>query len=349
MPDRVTPVRSTEVRGLLRQWWRFSRGSMLPNLEDLRKEEARIWGSTDHVSPIKIEILGSKLGIETPSVKREGTKSVYEEPRYALFPAQSRDAVSRDYRPIYKGGSFDLRFCCPPDFMNDLDAALRYWTNFGGIGARARRGLGALFCKDTSGRYYDPADFAHNFPVREWPQLKGAYLVVGNHARPMSHTDAWKTAVNLLYEFRQQRNGHMGRSRWPEPDAIRRLTGDSAPAHATPVTRNDEFPRGKFGAPIIFHFRQDGHRAGDPDDTTLLPVSRGKVFDRMASPLIVKPLAISPTHSLPMCLLLNSPQPDSFVLQTKRRDEPVVAGPRDVLLEFAQLAHSRWGGQLSQL
>jgi CRISPR-associated protein Cmr1 len=348
-PDRLTPVRATEVRGLLRFWWRASRGSNHESLEAMRAAEGRIWGSTEESSPIQIEILNGRLGTEAMSVRREGDKPFYEDPRYALFPAQNKDKLRRDFRPIFKGGSFDLKFRCPVNLLDDLDAALRHWTNFGGIGSRTRRGLGALYCKETSGRFFEAGDLPERAMPRAWPQLKGAYLVMGNPKVPLPHQRAWEMAVNLLRDFRQDRNGWMGRSRWPEPDAIRSLTGQSAPAHSAPVNSAGDFPRGQFGAPIIFHFRQDGHRAGDPDETTLLPVVAGAVVNRMASPLIVKPMAISETQSVPICLVLNAPQPDGFALHTASGDTPVRAGSRNVLMEFARAAHAQWKGAFYQL
>jgi CRISPR-associated protein Cmr1 len=47
----------------------------------------------------------------------------------------------------------------------------------------------------------------------------------------------------------------------------------------------DKFPRGQFGLPIIFHFKDKG----DPPDTTLKPALEGT--DRRASPLLIRPLA----------------------------------------------------------
>jgi hypothetical protein len=68
--------------------------------------------------------------------------------------------------------------------------------------------------------------------------------------------------------------------------------------------------------------------------------------------VILKPMAISETHSIPICLILNTPQPEGFVLQQGGRanhGEPVTSGPRDVLLEFAQLAHDKWKGAYYRL
>jgi CRISPR-associated protein Cmr1 len=318
----------------------------------MRAAEGRIWGSTERCSPIQIEILNARLGVETMSVRREGDRTIYEEPRYAIFCAQNKDSSGR-FRPIFKGGSFQLKFRCPPEYVDDLDAALRYWTNFGGAGsARTRRGLGAIYCSEFSGlqSFYNPPDLPEQASTRPWPQLKGAHLVTGDPKAATGHYEAWKRAVDLLRDFRQRRNGRMGRSTWTEPDAIRRITGQSAEAHRSPIHTADEFPRGRFGAPIIFHFRQDGHRVGDPDDTTLLPADGDTVFNRMASPLIVKPLAISETQSVPACLLLNAPQPPGFVLQEKNgHDHPVRAGGRDALMEFVALAHEQWRGAYYQL
>src|SRR5262249_37223919 len=137
-PDRLTPVRATEVRGILRFWWRASRGSNFETPQDLLAAESEVWGSTDSASPIQIEILDARLGVETQSMVRDGGRTVPAEPKYALFPAQSKDSLTRDYRPIYRGGSFRLKIRCAEKLKADLEAALRYWTNFGGIGSRTR-------------------------------------------------------------------------------------------------------------------------------------------------------------------------------------------------------------------
>jgi len=333
LSDRITPVRASQCRGLLRFWWRASRGACCATVAALRDEEARIWGSTDHRSPIQIEILNAQLGIETPSDK--------ENPRYALFPAQSNDQ-HHGSRPIYRGGSFQLKFRCPSGLADELDAALRYWITFSGVGSRTRRGLGALFCGEypAGAIFSNPADLPGTPARIPWPQLKGGRLAMS--AQPFPHQRAWEEAIDALRDFRQERTHKFGRSRWPEPDAIRRLTR-SSPDHTAPVNPAGDFPRGRFGGPIIFHFPQKGRSVGDPEDTRLLPASDYAVFERMASPLILKPIAISPTHSVPAALLLNAPQPSRLVLREKDKTEhTVTAGARDVLREFMEHVESKW-------
>ena len=66
---------------------------------------------------------------------------------------------------------------------------------------------------------------------------------------------------------------------------------------------NDAFPRAEFGLPIVFHFER-----GDPDDTVLYPDndSAGKKRERMASPLILKPLALQSGKAIPLVLQLRT-------------------------------------------
>nr|HID14673.1 type III-B CRISPR module RAMP protein Cmr1 [Anaerolineae bacterium] len=44
-PDEVTVIRASEIRGLLRFWWRATRGGQFGSLDELRCAEEAIWGS----------------------------------------------------------------------------------------------------------------------------------------------------------------------------------------------------------------------------------------------------------------------------------------------------------------
>ena len=72
---------------------------------------------------------------------------------------------------------------------------LRWWVNFGGVGARTRRGCGAFVVKDSS----NPV-FKQPLSIDEVMQA-GCKLVlrpITNHALV-----AWKDAVQRLRDFRQ--------------------------------------------------------------------------------------------------------------------------------------------------
>src|SRR5207249_3333503 len=126
---------------------------------------------------------------------------------------------------------------------------------------------------------------------------------------------AWEELIGKLKNFRQLRNpgtGRIpGRSLWPEPDAIRRLS-TSAPKHSVPLSMTQKFPRAAFGLPIIFQFKRDDVKAGDPPVTTL----QGRDVQRLASPLILRPLACDGGQALGLAAVLESPRipPGGLVL-----------------------------------
>jgi hypothetical protein len=171
-----------------------------------------------------------------------------------------------------------------------VEECVRWWASFGGVGARTRRGLGAVRVKDDAGAVVA-------MPTAEHLQRHGCALVLlpcGDGRDPVM---AWETAVGKLASFRQgipfARNAGPGRSRWPEPDAIRRITEQALNRHAPTHEAGQVFPRAFFGLPIIFHFKEGGSaRHHDPQDSELVPVPNGSGSHatRMASPLILRPM-----------------------------------------------------------
>lgn len=174
---------------------------------------------------------------------------------------------------------------------------IRWWASFGGLGARTRRGLGAIKISGHS----------NITPVgQDEAALAGCQLKL--IAPPSNNADsAWTTSVNKLQSFRQghsvgnnkievgrnkgSEENRPGRSKWSEPDAIRLITGQKLPRHAKRVTKGDYFPRAAFGLPIIFKFKDDGNSPHDePAQSTLQPILTGESNprERMASPLILR-------------------------------------------------------------
>src|SRR5690606_9065805 len=102
---------------------------------------------------------------------------------------------------------------------------------------------------------------------------------------------SWHEVVRRYRDFRQARGASRdprrpGRSLWPEAEAIRRLIrGTPATSAAAPEPPPvEKFPRAQFGLPIVFHFK--GEKGLD-----CRLVERGAVRGRLASPLIIRPVA----------------------------------------------------------
>lgn len=278
-------------------------------------------------------------------------------PMYALFPFQGKTEKDRGIYSVREQpavaiwkASFGLRVSWPKlvkrrngaqeEIDSDVRAALWAWLNFGGLGSRTRRGCGALYSDRLApggnadiGKWYEESLQRLGIPLsdspRDWPTLPPTLL---HGPRKMSPREAWNSVVSLLQKFRQGpgigRNpgsgNRPGRSYWPEPESIREISDEQHGRASRPPNRKQKqphmetryFPRAEFGMPIIFEIRGEGLKP------TLQPAAD---VSRMASPLILKPLAVSANRAVPMIMRLNTKPVDQAVLQG-----PDLRGPHHV-------------------
>jgi CRISPR-associated protein Cmr1 len=384
-PDESMPIRATSIRGQLQFWWRATRGARFADHSELFARHAEIWGTTERASPLEVVVRNAppdKLPACAEYKPRNEADDRLQlhwnhpfngrELPYALFPFQGQ--LSRDWRTVVEPpatfietAAFTLRLRYPKELSEDVETAVWAWVNFGGLGARTRRGCGALLCKELAAknvgdleRWFGSGVFKGGGAVREWPTMPDVLLVGKQEQAPI---DAWKQVIGCLQKFRQGeevgRNrgsgNRPGRSRWPEPETIRRVTERRSPRHARLAhIPNDAFPRAEFGLPIVFHFQGEG----EPPDTVLYPLGA----ERMASPLILKPLALANGKAVPLILQLISPSltgvelkrgstalelPDTTVVRARRlaiyRDSPLSASHYGSAVE-AFLAYARNNG-----
>lgn len=335
IPDDVTPVRVSSIRGQLRFWWRATRGCVFPDAVRLAEREGAIWGTTEEPSKVSVSVtLISKGEKERCADRIPGKKLPYVKAKYhggyVTFPfhGSEKDGNNIPIREAWTNLVFDLRISCPNDVWNDVEAALWAWCNFGGLGARTRRGCGAVFCEDFAPK--DASELSSKMktyrhaadgPVHAWPELFTAILLKENGAP--GAIPSWNDSIRLLQTFRQgpevgRNSGDMlnrpGRSRWPEPETIRAVTRKRDQIHARMAAiPEDGFPRAAFGLPIIFHFQS----RTDPQDTQLLPLVSGAAGNRMASPMILRPLLFKGRRAAAMILQLRTPRLESVALGPK--------------------------------
>jgi len=282
-PDPLTVARATEVRGHLRFWWRALRGWQAQgDLRRLRELENAIFGSAGEggASPlaVEVEVLAEGEGVD---ISEYGPVVQW----YLGFPLRRREGWAQ----VKKDVAFRLRLRFPEragdlNLAQELEAALWAWETFGGIGARTRRGFGALLREGSR----PPREGEIREGLRRYSRQEGWPEGVP-HLTPRSLVRvvplSWRELAERYQAFRQARPGGgsrgLGRSLWPEPDEIRRLTGRHAPTHP-PRHPVHKFPRGQFGLPILFYFKD----MGDPPKTTL----KLRGAERRASPLLFRPL-----------------------------------------------------------
>lgn len=344
--DEKYPVRGATVRGQLRFWWRATRGGAHgPSRAAMKAAEDRIWGSTSGGSRVSLAVVNAKPGRPFPAVDRDGRPTdvghVNSVDGYAAFPlrgkrARGGEGWEKEPGVVRERVTFDLRLTFPADVVEEVRAALWAWETFGGVGARTRRGFGALHCTrvdavagDAPGPWqwaYGRDDLAGQLAVdvrrlvsdkpfpADVPHLSRdprRYRVVPGGAAPDGVT-VWRALIRKLSAFRQSRpptRPRPGRSHWPEPDAIRRLTHTPNPV---PPERKahyafNKFPRAAFGLPIIFEFKNERDETFyEPRPTEL----KGGAVSRMASPLILRPLPLAGGEVAGLALILDAPGPD---------------------------------------
>ena len=319
--DPVTVVRATEIRGHLRFWWRATRGgtpAFNGQLELMKQAEDQLWGaasSEGKPSPSSVQLQvnttfrGRRFVARNHRNEEVDVYALASPFGYVAFPLRDRR------QPVMEGIKFTLTIRYPRNESAEVEAALWAWETFGGIGGRTRRGFGALklIAVDNQQQSLPLATQLRVHLMRgikthiatgtlpaDVPMLSSSEKSFVCTTTCRDAVEAWKYLITKLKDFRQQRNpgkqgNRPGRSRWPEPDAIRRLTNRKAPVHQQRITSTDIFPRAEFGLPIVFKFKDD--LQGDPNVTTLEGAVEGE--KRLASPLILRPLACANNQAVP--------------------------------------------------
>jgi CRISPR-associated protein Cmr1 len=337
--DPVTPVRAPSLRGQLRFWWRAVNPSRCADVASLRTREAKVFGSAAGGEKGTLDVLvrSQPTRHDELRVLKHGDKFKAEPGMEALaygaFPLRDPQPGAQHGTLHEHLGAWEVVFRYAPELQDDIDAALWAWTHFGGLGGRVRRGFGAVAqvggerapCSLQEGwaRWIQRGGRPAETP---WPSLRGTLeaSVAQSQKRHAKGIEALKTLLGSLRELRQGPRGRkhdgskQGRSFWPEPDALRALTGQSEPHHRERITTTDAFPRWEFGTPIIFHFKDHGDPQGlhGQKGLQLVPKMNGKALGRLASQLILRPrvgnedieaLALRIWHPAPQELTVGHP------------------------------------------
>ncbi|OEU65710.1 MAG: type III-B CRISPR module RAMP protein Cmr1 [Desulfovibrio sp. S3730MH75] len=318
------PVRAQSVKGQLRFWWRTMQNET--DCTELLKKENALWGGESGndircKSKVILEVKNQTVSDKnTAKLNSNGTRLQEGEiPAYVAFPV--RDAIKNDKLTVYYVTKcrFTLRLSFPAVFEADVLKTLKLWTLLGGVGARTRRGCGSLYCEELLSEF-EGDDCIKQFinvdgdaSQQSYCRLAGATLAVSSSQLGHSEPDkVWKRLINSYRDFRQSRKSDpkYGRSYWPEPDAIRRLTRYHSSMHAPTHPDGVWFPRAAFGLPIITQFNQNINGNGDPEPIELKPENAS----RWPSPVIIKVIKLR-SKLLNVVLLLNQEFPDGMELK----------------------------------
>jgi len=327
VPDLENPVRTQSIKGQLRFWWRTMQN--FTSAEELKKREDEIWGATDTASRVRLWVeLENRPEILEIERNDRGILQFSNEnlPDYVLFPMVSMK--EEDTKMIRQGLEFNLVVSFAEDeIAQEVENTVKLWLLFGGLGARTRRGCGSLYCKKIMDQFKNCEDIknfikeispenACQFGESPWPVIANSRFAFKTAENQKNPAGEWNAYLNSYKNFRQgpgvARNqgtgSRPGRTRWPEADAIRRITGIAANNHEPKHPAGNWFPRGAYGLPIQTEFR---NAEGDPKGRFML---QPEGYERWPSPVFLKVIKHDDKRVSRICLILNHAVPENLVL-----------------------------------
>ncbi len=324
------PIRGQSIKGQLRFWWRTMQ-NIDDNQELLRKENRLFGGKTGDChkrSDVSISIEHQTNSVKHVQAEMENRYAVRGDiiPKYVLFPITET---------VKKGGAvhfitecaFHLHVSYPHEAETEVLDTLKLWCLFGGVGARTRRGCGSIYCEELLSEFSEKNalyEFVNQFGCNSkiekhdapYPMFRNALLALGQPERGGS-AGVWHGFLDAYSNYRQGpgcgRNGtsrNPGRSFWPEPDSLRRITGKNEPRHAPEHLDGSWFPKVAYGLPIITRFK-DKNDPGGGQQINIEPTGANK-GDRWPSPMILKVIQLASGEVCKCCLVLNAKPPDKI-------------------------------------
>lgn len=365
--DELVPIRAATVRGHLRFWWRATAGAKYADVPSLYHAERALWGGASTrespaVSKVVVQVAVHNHGKEVPwqAIAPKATPRDGPLHGYFLFPFQEQRrqgipaAVGRqdvEFSVILRWAQDTLS----EEQKQEVENALKAWIALGGVGARTRRGCGALTVVSHNAAQWLPSartlqewfqsllPSAPANPKPQWTLLKGARIAVGEKLHPDA-LDAWRELGRFWAQFRK---GHfdeykpMSAGEWKDYQQLSRHRSQ---------TEQIALAKPFLGLPIIYQRFPKVKFVG-----RLEPVGSG----RMASPVIVKPLALSEGRFASLVAVLNAPVPNQIyidkqvvrLLHPSPQQEPLLRaiGANTVLEAVIAVARQRLNAHLFTL
>lgn len=308
--DPLTLVRGPALRGQLRFWWRATRGGGFDgNLAAMRRREGEIWGAagglqqdtggTGVLLAVEIDRPGT---VAIPYVPGRSRFQPVDEilPGYVSFPLQpSReeqdtlkaitDKTERAQRErelvktIREGVTFTLILTFRSGDRAEVEAALWAWETFGGVGARTRRGCGAIVCEQAS----EQTDVQLEVPV--------------TIRAPRSDAQA-----DVRQWLQAQLHAHIPADSRNWPDEVAHLIRNQTTTIGLKPATNTALESIQPWLDSLKEFRR-------PPNKKAAAKQKPSTTTRLASPLLIRPLAIG-ERFVGMAIILESSDPPSAIL-----------------------------------
>jgi CRISPR-associated protein Cmr1 len=350
-PDSQTVVRASQIRGLLRFWWRAMRAGVCNgNVADLKEREARIWGgrvgTMMHPAAVKVVVRDAKVGtkVQTDADLIGGQPRPIHDVRsafsYALFVL--RDSTGAVDFELYKDSQFTLEISYPKQIQQlnleqEVSAAVWAWEMFGGIGARSRRGVGAVQLLKVNGKqigyptvqqlpnyiseqlkYYGvQGTWSAGIPnlanakINQYGGIGASIKIIDVAQNQNSAMAVWHKLVKRFRDFRQERfsrlqpNGDYqdyGSSVWPDSNAIRTMFRVQRHGQSD-YSEQAHVPRAQLGLPMVVQFMPNKFAKNMSNQVQFILDNQ---VGRHASPVIFRPVAVDGGGYVGLLLILGN-------------------------------------------
>jgi CRISPR-associated protein Cmr1 len=336
--DPLQPIRSAAIRGHLRFWWRATAGARYSSVADLHKAETELWGGASTKDnpafgkvAIQVQILSA--GEETPYSQIAPPSKPKDGPLhgYFLFPFREQREQNIPAAVGRRQVSFQLRLTLDASLSEaqraEVRTALKAWIAFGGVGARTRRGCGALTVVGANANQWlpptqglaqwleMPRDAASD---HDWTTLAGArgFITLTKNAE-----DAWRELGQFWARFRK---GHFAQAYSPMSGGKWR---DYRQVLCQLRNQGNTLRLAKpfLGLPIIY---QEIKGARNLCFTGTLESAQS---GRMASPVILKPIALQGGKYGALVLVMHAPKPDK--IRVNSQEYALAAPTKDPVLQ----------------
>ena len=132
-------LRTQSIKGMLRWWFGFYKSSFL-NVDDLRKFESDVFGSTENSALLYMRI------VNEPQNKEDAYLCMNDRRR------KGENGATEDYsiikRESFSTSQIEFKFLPHFQYQEELENSIMLLSLFGGIGARWRRGFGSVQIKE---------------------------------------------------------------------------------------------------------------------------------------------------------------------------------------------------------
>jgi CRISPR-associated protein Cmr1 len=139
-PTAEAEVRLPSIKGALRFWWRAMMWGRITNVDELRRQEADLFGSCD-TGQSRFLMQMSPALVETNTVNESWPPASWQ--RYSGYGLQDKG----ERRFIRAGSEWTVSFNprrCTPEQTSQITAAIQLFGLVGGLGSRSRKGWGSI-------------------------------------------------------------------------------------------------------------------------------------------------------------------------------------------------------------